>query len=223
MITGAPGFFGKLASHGDFVTRRVAPELREAWDGWLQTCIAASRQQLGADWLAHYLTSPVWRFALAPGVVAAHGWAGVMVPSVDRVGRHFPLMLGAPLLEGGLLACVGEGRAWYDALEDLARGSLDAAFALDRFDQALLAMDTGGGAAPQACAPAPVRLPMGERDAVPDGIAELLLHGHGLWWSEGSPSVAPSLLIARGLPAPDTFAAMLDGRWRACGWATPRG
>lgn len=64
------------------------------------------------------------------------------------------------------------------------------------------------------------RLPMGERDQVPDGIADVLLQGHSLWWSEGSPSVAPSMLVCRGMPQAESFAAMLDGRWRERGWGT---
>lgn len=51
----------------------------------------------------HYLTSPVWRFAIAPGVLGPEGLGGVMMPSVDRVGRYFPLIIGAvgapPLLD----------------------------------------------------------------------------------------------------------------------------
>jgi len=217
--TGVPGFFGKVTSHGDFVTRRLPPELVAAWDGWLQQCIQTSKEQLGGLWLNHYLTSPIWRFAAAPGVLGVDGWAGVMMPSVDRVGRHFPLMLGAPLAVGcSLLACVSQGRDWYDALEDLARDSLGERFALDAFDRALAALVLAGDGGGAAATSGPWRLPMGERDAVPEGIADLLLQGHSIWWSEGSPSVAPSLLVMRGLPAPQSFAAMLDGSWQECGW-----
>lgn len=228
MNAGAPGFFGKVTSHGDFVTRRLPPELVEAWDGWLQQCIHTSKQQLGGEWLAHYLTSPIWRFAAAAGVLGEQAWAGVMMPSVDRVGRHFPLMVAAPARAGTpLLDWVSKGRLWFDDLEDLARDSLGSDFVLEQFDQALAARVARVATEEdqQACGEpsAGWRMPMAEPDQVPDGVAQLLLQGHSLWWSEGSPSVAPSLLVCRGMPAPEAFAAMLDGGWQPRGWDLPRG
>src|ERR1700733_5055101 len=90
------GFFGKLPSHGDFVRRRVADDFVAGWDAWLQSCLAQSRETLGDKWLDTYLTSPVWRFALAPAVCGAAAVAGILVPSVDRVGRYFPLTIVWP-------------------------------------------------------------------------------------------------------------------------------
>jgi type VI secretion system protein ImpM len=39
-----------------------------------------------------------------------------------------------------------------------------------------------------------------------------------LWWTEGSSLVDPRCLITRGLPHPDTFAALLDGSWTEHQW-----
>jgi type VI secretion system protein ImpM len=133
------------------------------------------------------------------------------------VGRHFPLMIAAPGVPGMALAdYVSGGMAWFDALEDLARGTLAEDFVLERFDQALAAMPGREGAAVPAFAG--WRLPITERNEVPPGLAALLQQGHSLWWSDGSPNVAPSMLACRGMPAPDSFAAMLDGRWQERGW-----
>src|SRR5215467_11283482 len=85
------GFFGKLPSHGDFIERRVGAPFRDVWDEWLQRCIATSRQTLGSEWLDCYLTSPMWRFFLSDGIAGATSYAGILLPSVDRVGRYFPL------------------------------------------------------------------------------------------------------------------------------------
>ena len=202
-----PGFFGKVTTHGDFVTRGLAPEMVQAWDGWLQQCIHVSRQQLGADWLARYLTSPVWRFAAAPGVLGEQGWAGVMMPSVDRVGRHFPLMLGAPFAHGtAMTALVAQDMAWFDALEDLARASLEPDFILEQLEPALAALAFTAGPGPTGW-----RLPIGERNELPSGLTDVLLQGHSLWWTEGAPGVEPSMLACRAMPAPDAFAEMLAG------------
>jgi type VI secretion system protein ImpM len=42
-----------------------------------------------------------------------------------------------------------------------------------------------------------------------------------LWWTTGSERVPGSLLIAPGLPAPQNFAAFMDGRWDEWGWERP--
>ncbi|MGH9203293.1 MAG: protein phosphatase 2C domain-containing protein, partial [Vicinamibacterales bacterium] len=39
-----------------------------------------------------------------------------------------------------------------------------------------------------------------------------------LWWTDGSAIVEPSCLIAKGLPDPETFAALLDGSWSDRQW-----
>ena len=91
------GLFGKLPSHGDFLRRRTSDEFVDAWDAWLRECLAESRTALGDRWLDIYLTSPAWRFVCAAGACGPVPVIGLMVPSVDRVGRFFPLTLVAEL------------------------------------------------------------------------------------------------------------------------------
>jgi len=94
------GLYGKLPSHGDFLRRRVSDAFVTVWDSWLQECFAASREALGERWLDVYLTSPAWRFASAAGVLDDRPMLGLMVPSVDRVGRYFHLAVVAGLPPG---------------------------------------------------------------------------------------------------------------------------
>ena len=91
------GWYGKVPSLGDFVTRRLPGSFVAAWDDWLQASIAASRATLGPRWQPLYLNCPIWRFALFPGACGPGAWAGVMMPSVDRVGRCFPLTIAATI------------------------------------------------------------------------------------------------------------------------------
>ncbi|KQV33796.1 type VI secretion system-associated protein TagF [Massilia sp. Root335] len=200
------GYFGKVSTLGDFVSRGLPDGLVAAWDGWLQQCIHASQLQLGDQWLDHYLTSPVWRFAISPGVLGPEGLGGVMMPSVDRVGRYFPLMIGAvgapPLLDW-----FHKHGAWYDAIEDLARASLDAGFRLAQFDEL-----------PEPGVAVDVRVVLIDgmwRFALDEGVGERVvaaaLQGHSLWWTEGSPRVGPSMLVCAGLPRGQRFAEMLNG------------
>jgi type VI secretion system protein ImpM len=217
------GYFGKVSTRGDFVGQRLPPDFSLGWDQWLQRCLQLSRDQLGSLWLARYLTSPVWRFALAPGILGEQGWGGVMMPSVDRVGRHFPLMLAAP---GAALPLdwFQQQARWYDALEDLARASLEPNFELEALAEAPIPKLMAG----QTGAPPTWHPPVGggmfwsdlHRADLHGALAMVALQGHSLWWSEGSDLVTPSMLVCRGLPRPDGFAAMLEGSWSAYGWQT---
>jgi diacylglycerol kinase family enzyme len=87
---------------------------------------------IGDAWLDAYLTMPIWRFVLLPGLVGQSGWAGVLMPSVDRVGRHFPLALAVELSSLGAAAhAVFDGGAWFTSLEDAALGVLPLGTAND--------------------------------------------------------------------------------------------
>src|SRR5262245_54264909 len=78
-----PGWYGKLPSLGDFARRRLPDTFIQPWDLWLQEVIHATRTSMGGTWQEYYLTMPIWRFALLPGLVGPSGWAGVLMPSVD--------------------------------------------------------------------------------------------------------------------------------------------
>jgi len=219
-----PGFFGKLRTHGDFVGRRLPPPLRCALDAWLQQALLRSRQDLGAAWLPAWLNAPLWRFVLAPGVGGERACAGVMMPSLDRVDRCFPLVI-ALALEGtpSLLDCIGTHGAWFARLEDLALTTLDPDFSIDAFDAALAALDGAprvqalDGAAGHGALPALPRF-AGLDSGRPPALAQAPLAGQSAWWTDGASGVAPCLAVCRGLPAPAAFAALLDGAWEARGW-----
>ena len=78
------GFYGKLASRGDFVSRALPQSFIGPWDSWLAAGLLASQNSLGGDWLNTYLVSPLWRFVLAPGVCGPNAAAGVVMPSIDQ-------------------------------------------------------------------------------------------------------------------------------------------
>lgn len=233
---GTAGFYGKLPSLGDFITRRLPAPFVQPWDLWLRGSLAASQTQLAQDWLDHYLTSPLWRFALSRGIAGQTGWAGVLMPSVDRVGRYFPLTLAAPLAPGAnpfRSLCAPE---WFERAEAIALSGLADDFDLDGFDAQVLALGTPAwGTEPQWAEQADAGDRLGSLDAwrlevhspahLMDACPNLLAHALGelffaysLWWTSGSERVAPSLLACQGLPAPEGFAALLGGDWTGAGW-----
>ena len=100
-VARVPGWYGKLPTLGDFASRRLEADFIEPWDLWLGEALQAQRSAYGEGWLEAYLETPPWRFLLSPGALRGVrpelAFAGVLVPSVDRVGRHFPLTLVASL------------------------------------------------------------------------------------------------------------------------------
>ena len=211
----AVGILGKLPTNGDFVRRRVPPELAEPLDAWLAQALAASRDALGEGWLETYLTAPVWRFALAAGCCGPAA-AGIWLPSVDKVGRYFPCLL-VMALDGAPppTALPWAAAAWYDRLEELALAMLGDRLSLEQLEAHLDEIAAPG--LPEA-ASLPWRLPFAADALAP--LAGFAVIG-SLWWGHGSPAVAPSLLACAALPPPSTFAAMLDGGFGPRGWAEP--
>jgi type VI secretion system protein ImpM len=236
------GLYGKLPSHGDFLRRRVSDGFVSVWDEWLQQCIAASRSALGQNWLDVYLTSPVWRFACDTGVCGQRAYAGMMAPSVDRVGRYFPLTLVWEVPQGvNPLAVTQRADRWFDQVEQLLLDAMaEEHVDLERFDQRFIALgreldqvqwvspvelDALDAVGPTSGARAQWQLSLGSPPAF-DAVLEQLLFARlretngplTVMWTEGSSRVEPSSLILRGLPAPSTYAALLSGQWREAGW-----
>ncbi len=136
------GWTGKLPSTGDFLSRGVAPEFATPWQRWLDSLLVASRAILGETWSARFRSVPAWRFVLGPGVLSENGWAGVMVPSVDCVGRYYPLTIvcglgPAPFDPGRTLEVLAP---WLDAVEAVALEALSPAADADAVDAAVRAL-----------------------------------------------------------------------------------
>lgn len=239
----AVGYYGKLPCKGDFLQRSVPQEFVDAWDAWLQECLHASRQQLEERWRDAYLTSAVWRFALAEGVCGSGTYAGVMVPSVDRVGRYFPLTVVTQLSSDDSLLDIAcdAAQPWFDAVESLVLGALEAAdLELPAFEEQLAALTEQirrDGAAESSYLRAVMQRGQFALQAVPWHVPlasasslqraanvfasrelERSLRPLALWWTEGSRTVAPAWLCTRGLPEPTSYAAMLSADWRGRGW-----
>src|SRR4051812_19799525 len=121
-----PGWYGKLASLGDFAQRRLPSDCLSACDSWLSSAMRGSAEEFGERWLEVYLTAPLLRFAWAPGVIDARWWFGLLMPSCDSVGRYFPLLIvhprGRPPEDRIALDHL---ELWYDHLADAAVHTLN--------------------------------------------------------------------------------------------------
>lgn len=95
-LVGEFGFYGKIPSLGDFVTRSLPRDQVGVVDEWMRSGLFALRS-ISEAWLDSYLVSPVWQFVLPSGMWSAAPLCGLMMPSVDRVGRYFPFFTCAPM------------------------------------------------------------------------------------------------------------------------------
>lgn len=214
-----PGWYGKLPGLGDFASRRLPEGFIRRWDAWLQQSLAATRAQLGTSWADAYLTMPIWRFVLAPGLVDPQGWAGVLMPSVDRVGRQFPLTLAMALSSDAAAAhVVFEAEDWFGDLEDAALGVLDPTRGPDELDRAL---SNCGIEPPEAPSVDGVdghvrRLRSIDEFALVARAEALrawtLERGwKALWWSRGREDGAPLMLTCASLPTTEEFRRLVEG------------
>ncbi|WP_277183888.1 type VI secretion system-associated protein TagF [Caballeronia sp. BR00000012568055] len=143
---GVAGCFGKLRGHGDFVTRRLPMTFVEPWDAMLQAGLLEARATLGRAWLDAYLTAPLWCFALGGGVLGESGWAGVLMPSVDSAGRHFPLTIAARVEPNVWPMWLPDAYAWFERCGELALATLSGTARFADFDAGLVGLSNVRGA-----------------------------------------------------------------------------
>ena len=124
------GIFGKYPAKRDFVAYNLPRPFLSLWEDWLQTSVAASRSQLGSAWQEAFLTAPLWRFWIGGGLCGATV-AGVMMPSVDGIGRYFPLTVCACAPEGKIIEppMLDPLEEWYGAAEAALLRVLEDGFA----------------------------------------------------------------------------------------------
>ena len=119
------GAFGKIPSLGDFLRLNLPAGFVQAWDSWLQESMLQAKQILGDAWNEAYMSAPIWRFTLPAGIAGDGAVSGIVMSSVDRVGRQYPLTL-AISHEGGASALTHfANRTVFEQLEDAALAALE--------------------------------------------------------------------------------------------------
>lgn len=206
-----PGWHGKLPALGDFVSRRVDAAWLEQWDPWLAQGMLALREQLGDAWLDAYLASPSWRFLLMPGALSGaagdRAWAGVLMPSVDKVGRYFPFTIVKPLDGELAVARMRDLWRWLKDLDGLAADALHDDWDIERLESALTrhaANEVEAQAQPPAPDPAV---------SIADEASALWRQqsaGIAYWYAHAQQS-APRWLRTQGLPGRTTTLDLLGG------------
>lgn len=115
---GGFGLFGKYPQKPDFVAHGLSAPIRAPLESWIVAGYHQSRTALGDDWKDRFLSAPILRFWIGARVMGA-GCIGAMMPSVDQVGRYFPLILYYGWSDGAEIAPpVDDGHErWFADLE----------------------------------------------------------------------------------------------------------
>jgi type VI secretion system protein ImpM len=216
----AAGFYGKLPMRGDFVGRNLAPDFIRPWDEWLQNALLAGQDGLEQAWLGHYLNSPIWHFVLGAGLCGPAAMAGVMIASVDTVGRYFPLTVACPVPGRPVPSWVALDLAgWCRAAEAVALAALEPATEFEGFAASVAAL-----AVPELAigeiGPAPSVVPLGHD--LPLSLLRVTSDPAqcraSLWWTDGTPDMSAVALSADGMPSAQQAVALFDGQWERWGW-----
>lgn len=104
--------FGKMPSHGDFVSRGVEGSDKSSLDEWLSSEMAAARATFADEFDDRFDSAPPWHFAWRDD-----GWtAGALAGSIDSAGRRFPLLVARRGVES--VAVNHSAQACEDAIYD---------------------------------------------------------------------------------------------------------
>jgi type VI secretion system protein ImpM len=219
------GLFGKLPAKRDFVATNAPRRFLEAWEPWLQAGVAMSKQMLGDGWIDTYNRAPIWRFWLGADF-CGEATIGVFMPSIDGVGRSFPLAVfftGAG--EESLVPPELEPNdQWFEAAEAILLNSLELDATLEVIADRIAAM-AAPALQPRSSETAGLRelqdggvLMRDFNRQISSAFLIARRFGHrrsfasqSFWWTIGGEGFPPLALSYVGLPPAKRFADMLTG------------
>ncbi|TCR64314.1 type VI secretion system-associated protein TagF [Bosea sp. BK604] len=223
------GLFGKLPDKRDFIAVNAPGAFLKAYEPWLQGGLSASRLELGAGWQDAFLNAPIWRFWLGSAYCGSTV-AGAFMPSVDGVGRYFPLTVFALAGTGGAIPApeLDPQDAWYAQAEDFLLQALEPDATYAAVTQRLAALPAPNDQVKATPPKDMVRLSDGTivsaltSSGFPERLTALRLEDHArsyahasYFWTIGGEHFEPLALVGQALPNPYLFSGLLTGRFDA--------
>jgi type VI secretion system protein ImpM len=167
---------------------------------------------------------------LLPGVLPApfgdQAWAGVLMPSVDRVGRYFPFTVVQSLGDELALPPLAAVWPWLDRLDELAADALHEDWNVERVEAELALLPP-----PSAAAPSASERSSADRPQPPGTVRSVVLppsldaagwialeaqrlwiaheRGASVWCAQAEGDAVPRLYRVRGLPDAAALAGLL--------------
>ena len=140
LIVMSAGLFGKLPAKRDFIGANASRRFLEAWEPWLQAGVATSKQMLNAAWIETYNRAPIWRYWLGADF-CGEAMIGAFMPSVDGVGRSFPLAIFVGEGDASLPPPeLEQNDAWFEAAEAVLLDALEPGATLELIAERVAAL-----------------------------------------------------------------------------------
>lgn len=202
------GYYGKVPSKGDFVSRRLDRNVRSKFDQWLQLALQTSRDTLAGEWMELYLNAPIWRFYLEGGICGPYPLVGMMIPSVDKAGRYFPFLVAAQIPDFELsVSSITQTDEWLQSLEGVLLSVLDDEFDLDYFDHQLAKKAFDIDLASAELSPEEESTATDTFTALAAALSGTRSGPQSVWWTSGSDRRKPGMSLYTGWPAAAAFAS----------------
>jgi type VI secretion system protein ImpM len=218
------GLFGKIGAKRDFIAIATPRSFLEVWEPWVQAALSASRNQLGPGWQQAFLTAPVWRFWLG-AAICGNTAAGAIMPSLDGVGRYYPLTLHA-VTDGDvslLPPSIDLQDEWFWQAETFLLSTLDRTATYEGISDALDRLPV-----PRLHSPGADRPPIVSLNAATLGMVSAtgsfaesfgalcsanpqIYAAASFWWTAGGEGFPSMALCCRGLPDPFHYSTLLTG------------
>lgn len=238
------GCFGKIRNCGDFISRHMPHAIEQNFTQWLEAGLTETKERFQQQWLEYFLTSPVWNFIL-DDPDSRQMIVGTMMPSMDKVGRYYPLTVLQTVNHDGDLDI-----GLLDEVETLMLSTLDKNVEQEQFVQALDQLNEDSESKNGAKGQLQGYIPFSQLRAVfnnnDQAIKEIVgklwpdqnrlistakevlnLYTHesetsgkpsSIWWTKGSEHMRPTVLLCQGFPPIAGIHATLDGDWTGSGW-----
>jgi type VI secretion system protein ImpM len=179
---------------------------------------------LNDRWQQAFLTAPVWRFWLGAGICGS-AVAGAIMPSLDGMGRYYPLTLHAVADAGAPIPPpdVDTQDEWYGMAESfllstLARDSVfeDISSALDALAVPRTRLRAAGDARIASLTDDMAGMIAASGDfatslSALSAASPEVYAAASFWWTAGGGDFPPTVLGCRGLPDPYHYSTLLTG------------
>jgi type VI secretion system protein ImpM len=137
---------------------------------------------------------------------------GVLMPSIDRVGRYFPLTVAQTLdIDQSLAAVIGSPELWFEQVEALMLSTLEENADFSAFDHSVSALGFLPTTDREPASRFTKRTELNDSEIRLRALADMTCEGSSLWWEKGS-ARASGLTRYQGLPDAAKFASFLLGQ-----------
>ncbi|QEW05704.1 type VI secretion system-associated protein TagF [Nitrincola iocasae] len=195
--------YGKLPAHSDYVLLNFPAGVETALHQWSVQVLSATERVLGREqWLQAFLNANPCGCILQTKCPDLASFYGVMVPSVDRVGRYFPLFSGL-FIEGQVDPTRLDQPLLDLALQAILDEQVKALHGRKQVDLLYAALLARPGVTDLATALEPLAsLPVSKFDK-PSNMDAIL---HSWWWEIDRPD---QLCETAGMPPVDYYQSIL--------------